>query len=182
MRMGMGRGGGCIEVTLGRSHLASHSALGSATMRGPMEPRSAGSGTTEMENLSRSIGTPFGSSQARRTRFPCCEFAVLTPGYHEACFTFNWKQLHVDDGGPVQGAGTWDFRAFRGTKDMVGEMRSLTSDGRLCSWPKGCCWCPEGDLNPHDRLRSADFKSAVSADFTIRAAALASAAPFHRKA
>jgi hypothetical protein len=30
-------------------------------------------------------------------------------------------------------------------------------------------WCPEGDLNPHDRLRSADFKSAVSADFTIRA-------------
>ena len=31
-------------------------------------------------------------------------------------------------------------------------------------------WCPEGDLNPHDRLRSADFKSAVSADFTIRAA------------
>jgi len=23
-------------------------------------------------------------------------------------------------------------------------------------------WCPEGDLNPHDRLRSADFKSAVS--------------------
>jgi hypothetical protein len=24
-------------------------------------------------------------------------------------------------------------------------------------------------LNPHDRLRSADFKSAVSADFTIRA-------------
>jgi hypothetical protein len=25
-------------------------------------------------------------------------------------------------------------------------------------------WCPEGDLNPHDRLRSADFKSAVSAD------------------
>jgi hypothetical protein len=32
-----------------------------------------------------------------------------------------------------------------------------------------CRWCPEGDLNPHDRLRSADFKSAVSADFTIRA-------------
>jgi hypothetical protein len=30
-------------------------------------------------------------------------------------------------------------------------------------------WCPEGDLNPHDRLWSADFKSAVSADFTIRA-------------
>jgi hypothetical protein len=25
-------------------------------------------------------------------------------------------------------------------------------------------WCPEGDLNPHDRLGSADFKSAVSAD------------------
>jgi hypothetical protein len=34
-------------------------------------------------------------------------------------------------------------------------------------------WCPEGDLNPHDRLWSADFKSAVSADFTIRAARLA---------
>ena len=30
-------------------------------------------------------------------------------------------------------------------------------------------WCPEGDLNPHDRLRSADFKSAASADFAIRA-------------
>jgi hypothetical protein len=30
-------------------------------------------------------------------------------------------------------------------------------------------WCPEGDLNPHDRFGSADFKSAVSADFTIRA-------------
>ena len=28
-------------------------------------------------------------------------------------------------------------------------------------------WCPEGDLNPHDRLGSADFKSAVSADFTM---------------
>ena len=70
---GMGpRGGGCIEVTLGRSHLASHSALGSGTMRGPSEPRSAGSGTTEMESLSRSIGTPFGSSQLRRTRFPSC--------------------------------------------------------------------------------------------------------------
>src|SRR5580692_7556575 len=35
-------------------------------------------------------------------------------------------------------------------------------------------WCPEGDLNPHDRLRSADFKSAVSADFTIRAVPLPS--------
>jgi hypothetical protein len=23
-------------------------------------------------------------------------------------------------------------------------------------------WCPEEDLNPHDRLRSADFKSAAS--------------------
>ena len=30
-------------------------------------------------------------------------------------------------------------------------------------------WCPEGDLNPHDLFRSADFKFAVSADFTIRA-------------
>ena len=33
-------------------------------------------------------------------------------------------------------------------------------------------WCPEGDLNPHDHFGSADFKSAVSADFTIRAASL----------
>ena len=33
----------------------------------------------------------------------------------------------------------------------------------------GYAWCPEGDLNPHDRFGSADFKSAVSADFTIRA-------------
>ena len=30
-------------------------------------------------------------------------------------------------------------------------------------------WCPEGDLNPHDPFRSADFKSAASADFAIRA-------------
>ena len=35
-----------------------------------------------------------------------------------------------------------------------------------------CGWCPEGDLNPHDLLGSADFKSAVSADFTIRAGSL----------
>ncbi len=30
-------------------------------------------------------------------------------------------------------------------------------------------WCPEGDLNPHDLLESADFKSAASANFAIRA-------------
>ncbi len=30
-------------------------------------------------------------------------------------------------------------------------------------------WCPEGDLNPHAAFAAADFKSAVSADFTIRA-------------
>ena len=30
-------------------------------------------------------------------------------------------------------------------------------------------WCPEGDLNPHAALAAADFKSAVSADSTIRA-------------
>jgi hypothetical protein len=30
-------------------------------------------------------------------------------------------------------------------------------------------WCPEGDLNPHSRFRPADFKSAASADFAIRA-------------
>ena len=36
---------------------------------------------------------------------------------------------------------------------------------------RGCCcdWCPEGDLNSHDPFGSADFKSAVSADSTIRA-------------
>ncbi len=31
-------------------------------------------------------------------------------------------------------------------------------------------WCPEGDLNPHVRLSTADFKSAASASFAIRAA------------
>ena len=31
------------------------------------------------------------------------------------------------------------------------------------------CWCPEGDLNPHGRLGPADFKSAASANFAIRA-------------
>ena len=30
-------------------------------------------------------------------------------------------------------------------------------------------WCPGGDLNPHDLLESADFKSAASADFATRA-------------
>ena len=30
-------------------------------------------------------------------------------------------------------------------------------------------WCPEGDLNSHSRFRPADFKSAASADFAIRA-------------
>ena len=33
----------------------------------------------------------------------------------------------------------------------------------------GVLWCPEGDLNPHVRLRTADFKSAASASFAIRA-------------
>ena len=33
----------------------------------------------------------------------------------------------------------------------------------------GLSWCPEGDLNPHVRLSTADFKSAASADFAIRA-------------
>jgi hypothetical protein len=46
----------------------------------------------------------------------------------------------------------------------------------------GFIWCPEGDLNPHDRLRSADFKSAVSADFTIRAFALQPTHLFHANA
>ncbi len=44
-------------------------------------------------------------------------------------------------------------------------------DASAGSRPVSLLWCPEGDLNPHDRLRSADFKSAVSADFTIRALA-----------
>src|SRR5208337_4507543 len=30
-------------------------------------------------------------------------------------------------------------------------------------------WCPEGDLNPHSPCGPADFKSAASADFAIRA-------------
>jgi hypothetical protein len=30
-------------------------------------------------------------------------------------------------------------------------------------------WCPEGDLNPHNPCGSADFKSAASASFAIRA-------------
>ena len=30
-------------------------------------------------------------------------------------------------------------------------------------------WCPEGDLNPHGGLAPADFKSAASASFAIRA-------------
>jgi hypothetical protein len=30
-------------------------------------------------------------------------------------------------------------------------------------------WCPEGELNPHGQLRPADFKSAASASFAIRA-------------
>ncbi len=34
-------------------------------------------------------------------------------------------------------------------------------------------WCPEGDLNPHGGLAPADFKSAASADFAIRACAQA---------
>ena len=66
-------------------------------------------------------------------------------------------------------------------------IRSLHSSGFRCIWGsmpfsgRGqnqhkpfILWCPEGDLNPHDRLRSADFKSAVSADFTIRALRCAS--------
>ena len=33
----------------------------------------------------------------------------------------------------------------------------------------GLAWCPEGDLNPHNPFGSADFKSAASASFAIRA-------------
>ncbi len=33
-------------------------------------------------------------------------------------------------------------------------------------------WCREGDSNPHNPLRSADFKSAASANFAIPACAL----------
>ncbi len=32
-----------------------------------------------------------------------------------------------------------------------------------------CCWCREGDLNPHNHFWSADFKSAASANFAIPA-------------
>ena len=34
---------------------------------------------------------------------------------------------------------------------------------------QGRTWCPEGDLNPHRPFGPADFKSAASADFAIRA-------------
>jgi hypothetical protein len=33
----------------------------------------------------------------------------------------------------------------------------------------GVSWCPEGDLNPHRPFGPADFKSAASASFAIRA-------------
>ena len=36
-------------------------------------------------------------------------------------------------------------------------------------------WCPEGDLNPHSPCGPADFKSAASADFAIRASAVGAA-------
>jgi hypothetical protein len=53
---------------------------------------------------------------------------------------------------------------------MCGHIRG-TNENTTCIYNKikRVLWCPEGDLNPHDRLGSADFKSAVSADFTIRA-------------
>ena len=43
-------------------------------MRGPLELRFAVSGTTEMENLLRSIGTPFGSTRLRAHVFCAAEF------------------------------------------------------------------------------------------------------------
>jgi hypothetical protein len=53
---------------------------------------------------------------------------------------------------------------------MIGHIRGTNENTtRIYNKIKHVVWCPEGDLNPHDRLRSADFKSAVSADFTIRA-------------
>ena len=44
--------------------------------------------------------------------------------------------------------------------------RNVWTDG---TFPKEIHWCPEGDLNPHVAFATADFKSAVSADSTIRA-------------
>jgi hypothetical protein len=45
-------------------------------------------------------------------------------------------------------------------------LRSVARLGLRASWPLilwDSCWCPEGDLNPHDRLGSADFKSLLCA-------------------
>ena len=38
-------------------------------------------------------------------------------------------------------------------------------------WRIGRAWCPERDSNPHAPQRAADFKSAASTDFAIRAGA-----------
>jgi hypothetical protein len=53
-----------------------------------------------------------------------------------------------------------DFGHILGTNENV-SCKLLKIDGSI--------WCPEGDLNPHTHLRAADFKSAASADFAIRA-------------
>src|SRR6185312_1620849 len=45
----------------------------------------------------------------------------------------------------------------------------VSSQGQLGAYFVGFSWCPEGDLNPHSPLGPADFKSAASADFAIRA-------------
>ena len=76
------------------------------------------------------------------------------------------------DGIPVFGGFVFEVcqpsqpTAIRTATKTILASRILTGQFNLISL---FCWCPEGDLNPHDRLRSADFKSAVSADFTIRA-------------
>jgi hypothetical protein len=63
-----------------------------------------------------------------------------------------------------------------------GEVRCVYRDMRLVAKSVPAClqfcgnsrWCREGDLNPHDLLESADFKSAASADFAIPACHLSS--------
>jgi hypothetical protein len=50
-------------------------------------------------------------------------------------------------------------------QQIPGSLHGMFHPGSL----RKVVWCPEGDLNPHDPFGSADFKSAVSADFTIRA-------------
>ena len=65
--------------------------------------------------------------------------------------------------------------AWRDPKMMACAWMTLTFPGHAvlgCSADGGSqAWCPGPDSNGHDVLASADFKSAVSTDFTTRAVA-----------